>query len=85
MHYPLLQYYLTVLTGILGDAQTAVLKLCGAFKHKTFEFIFLLKLIFNGKVSLCKTLGSNPFLPDSYIVCEYYNKTNGDIVHKYLL
>lgn len=47
--------------------------------------LFLLKLLFNGKVSLCKPLGSNPFLPECYVTCEYYNKTNGDIIHKYLL
>lgn len=44
-----------------------------------------MKLIFGGKVSLTKPLGSNPFLPDCYLVCEYYNKQNGDVVHKYLL
>lgn len=73
------------MTGILGNGQTAIIKLCGTFKHKTFELLFLLKLIFKGKVSLCKPIGSNVFLPDSYITCEYYNKTNGDIIHNYLL
>ena len=65
----MLQYFVTMVSGILGDGQTAVIKLCGAYKHKTVEFIFMLKLMFNGKVSLCKTLGSNPFLPDSYVIC----------------
>lgn len=45
----------------------------------------MLRLIFNGKVSLSKPFGSNPFLPDSYIICEHFNKQNGDFVHKYLL
>jgi hypothetical protein len=73
------------MTGILADGQSAIIKLCGAFKHRTFELIFMLRLVFNGKVSLCKNIGSNPFLPDSYIICEHFNKNNGDFVHIYLL
>ena len=80
----MLQYYITVLSGILGDGQTAILKLNGSFRHKTFEFLFLLKLIFV-KVSLAKTYGSNPFIPESYVICEYYNKKNGDFVHEQLI
>jgi hypothetical protein len=45
----------------------------------------MLRLVFNGKVSLSKNIGSNPFLPDSYIVCEHYNKHNGDFVHRYIV
>lgn len=73
------------MTGVLANGQSAMIKLCGAFKHKTFEFLFLLKLMFNGKISIVKTLGSNPFLPDSYVICEYFNKENGDIIHNFLL
>jgi hypothetical protein len=74
-----------MMTGILADGQSAVIKLCGTFKHRTFELVFMLRLVFNGKVSLCKHIGANPFLPDSYIICEHYNKYNGDFVHKYML
>lgn len=81
----MLHYYIVMMTGLLAEGQTGVIKICGAFKHKTFELIFMLRLIFNGKVTLCKPFGSNPFTPDSYIICEHYNKQNGEYVHKYLL
>lgn len=45
----------------------------------------MLRLIFNGKVALSKPFSSNPFLPDSYVICEHFNKQNGDYVHSYLL
>lgn len=80
----MLYYYLTVMTGILGGGQTAVIKLCGVVKQKTFELIYILKLIFN-KVSIVKPLGSNPFLPNAYITCEHYYKEHGDIIHNFLL
>lgn len=83
-HIHVLQYYVTVLTGILADGQTAILKLCGSFRHKTFEYLYMLKLVFS-KVSLTKTFGSNPFTPDSYLVCEYFNKSNGNSLHKHLI
>jgi len=80
-----LQYAIALVCGLLGDGQSAVVRLCGTLKHKTFELIFILKIIFGGKVSLCKPIGSNPFLPDVYLICEHFYKQNGDIVYEYLM
>lgn len=34
----------------------------------------MLYLIFDGKVTITKPLGSNMFTPDTYVICESYNK-----------
>jgi hypothetical protein len=80
-----MQYNVTMITGLLADGQSAVFKLVGSFRQKTSEYLFLLKLAFNGRVSLVKPVGSNPFTTESYVVCEYYNKENGDYIHQYLI
>ncbi len=50
-----------MITGILGEGQSAVIKLNGCFRQKTCEYIFLLKLAFNGKFTLVKPYGINPY------------------------
>ena len=57
----MLQYYVLMITGLLAEGQTAVIKLNGCFRQKTSEFIFLLKLSFNGKFTIVKPYGANPF------------------------
>lgn len=79
-----LQFQITVITSILNDGQHAILKMGGSFTPKTIEYIFLLKLAFN-RVYLHKSILSNPFSNDKYIVCEGFNKDNGQTISRFLL
>ena len=74
-----------MITGLLAEGQSALLKLNGCFRQKTCEFIFLLKIVFNGKITLVKPYGTNPFTPESYLICEYFNSENGKKVHEYIM
>lgn len=81
----MLQYYVTLITGILAEGHRAILKLNGCFRQKTSEYIFLLKLAFNDKLTLIKPIGSNPYNSECYLICENFNKANGRRVHEYLM
>lgn len=82
--YSLLQYHVYILTRVLRDGQTAILKIRGSYSHRTSEYLFLLKLVFSDRLLMHKNIASNPFSSHKYFICEKYNRENGLIVHEYL-
>jgi hypothetical protein len=78
-----LQYYILLLSGTLADGQCAILRIYSNIRHKTNEFLFLLRTMFY-KITVLKPLTSNLFLHEKFLICEGFKKPAGTKIHEHL-
>lgn len=80
---PILQYYSLLLSGTLADGQCAILRIYSNIKHKTNEFLFLLRTMFT-RIIILKPLTSSLLLHEKYLVCEGFKKAAGLKINEHL-
>lgn len=79
-----MQYYVAMISGTLAEGQNAIIKIYSNIKHKTNEYLFLLRTMFY-KIVLVKPCLSSLFSNEKFIICEGFKKAAGVKIYSYLI